>query len=96
VGRSVPDFALFDGTRPSELLRTGRGLLLDFDAGPSLQALARRWRKRIDYVASDARDRLGLTALLVRPDGVVGWVSEGHPDIETAARAAARWFGQPD
>ncbi|MBB4363796.1 2-polyprenyl-6-methoxyphenol hydroxylase-like FAD-dependent oxidoreductase [Bradyrhizobium sp. CIR18] len=96
VGRSVPDFEFVDGTRPGELLRTGRGLLLDFDARPSLQALARRWQRRIDYVASDARDRLGLTALLVRPDGVVGWVSEGTPDLEEASEAAVRWFGEPD
>ncbi|MBR0984669.1 FAD-dependent monooxygenase [Bradyrhizobium liaoningense] len=95
AGRSVPDFALVDGTRPSELLRTGRGLLLDFDARPSLQALARGWSGRISYVAADARDRLGLTALLVRPDGMVGWVSEGTPDLEEAARAAVRWFGEP-
>ena len=32
VGRSVPDFELADGTRAGELLRTGTGLLLDFDA----------------------------------------------------------------
>ena len=95
VGRSAPDFVLTNGTRPAELLRTGQGLLLDFDGRSSLEALARRWRGRIVHVASNAMDRLGLTALLVRPDGVVAWVSEGIPDPDAAARAAVRWFGEP-
>jgi hypothetical protein len=93
VGRSAPDFELGDGTRLSELLRTGKGLLLDFAARPSLQALASRWRGRIDYVASEAKDRLGLIALLVHPDGV--WAGEQAPDNEEASQAAARWFGEP-
>lgn len=96
VGRSVPDFALDDGTRPADLLRTGQGLLLDFDARSSLEVLARRWRGRINHVASNAGDLMGLTALLVRPDGIVSWVSEGTPDVENASRAAIRWFGEPD
>jgi hypothetical protein len=67
VGRSAPDFELVDGTKLGELLTNGKGLLLDFDAGPALQALASRWSGRIAYVASDAKDRLGLCAVLVRP-----------------------------
>lgn len=96
VGRSVPDYAFADGRRPAELLRSGRGLLLDFDNRASLKALAHRWTGRINHVASDARDRSGLTALLVRPDGIVAWVSEEAPHHEGAARAAMRWFGDPD
>jgi 2-polyprenyl-6-methoxyphenol hydroxylase-like FAD-dependent oxidoreductase len=95
VGRSAPDFELADGTKLGALLRNGKGLLLDFDARPTLQALAGRWCGRIAYLASDARDRLGLSALLVRPDGVVAWAAEATPDHEEAAHAAARWFGEP-
>lgn len=95
VGRSAPDFDLADGTRAGERLRQGKGLLLDFDADASLAALARRWSDRITYVASDAKDRLGLSAVLVRPDGVVAWASENVGDHEAAAQAATRWFGQP-
>lgn len=95
VGRSAPDFDLVDGTRLGTLLRTGRGLLLDFDACASLQALAGRWSGRITYVARDAKDRLGLGAVLVRPDGVVAWAGEAA-DHEEAAQAASRWFGEPD
>jgi 2-polyprenyl-6-methoxyphenol hydroxylase-like FAD-dependent oxidoreductase len=96
VGRSAPDFELPDGTKLGELLRNGKGLLLDFDARPTLQALAGRSSDRIAYVASDARDRLGLSVLLVRPDGVVAWASDAAPDLEEAAQAASRWFGEPD
>jgi 2-polyprenyl-6-methoxyphenol hydroxylase-like FAD-dependent oxidoreductase len=96
VGRSAPDFELGDGTRLSELLRTGKGLLLEFGARSSLQAFASRWSGRINYVANEAKDRLGLIALLVRPDGVVAWASEQAPDEEQASQAVARWFGEPD
>jgi 2-polyprenyl-6-methoxyphenol hydroxylase-like FAD-dependent oxidoreductase len=96
VGRSAPDFEFPDGTRLGELLRNGTGLLLDFDASAPLQALAHRWRDRIAYVASDAKDRLGLSAVLVRPDGFVAWAGEAAPNYEEAAQAASRWFGAPE
>lgn len=94
VGRSVPDIALANGTRLGERLRTGRGLLLDFDAVAPLQALAARWEHRVAYVADDARETLGLAAMLVRPDGIVAWAVESAPDLDDAARAVARWFGE--
>ena len=96
VGRSAPDFELADGTTLGTLLRAGKGVVLDFDARAPLQALAGRWADRIRYVASDARDRLGLSAVLVRPDGVVAWAAEAAPDVMDAARATSRWFGEPE
>ncbi|MEO5756451.1 MAG: FAD-dependent monooxygenase, partial [Mesorhizobium sp.] len=95
VGRSAPDFELADGTKLGDLLKTGKGLLLDFDARAPLQTLATRRSGQIAYVASDVMDRLGLSAVLLRPDGVVAWAAEADPDLEDAARAAARWFGGP-
>ncbi|KRE90757.1 FAD-dependent oxidoreductase [Frateuria sp. Soil773] len=95
VGRSAPDFELADGTKLGEFLRTGQGLLLDFDARAPLRAVARRWGGRVAYVASGAKDTLGLGAVLVRPDGVVAWVAEAAPDPDEAARAMTRWFGEP-
>jgi len=94
VGRSAPDFELIDGTRIGDLLRDGSGLFLDFDARSPLRALASRWGDRITYVASDAKDRLGLSAVLVRPDGVVAWVGEAAPDYDEVVQAASRWFGE--
>lgn len=93
VGCSVPDFELVDGTKVGSLLREGKGLFLNFDTSASLQALASRWRGRVTYVAGDVRDRLGLRAVLVRPDGFVAWASEAAPDDKEIAQALSRWFG---
>ncbi len=96
VGRSAPDFEFADGTKLGELLRNGRGLLLDFDASAPLEALAGRWSGRITYVAGDAKDRLGLSAVLVRPDGFVAWAGEAAPNHQEAAQGPSRWFGAPE
>lgn len=95
AGRSVPDFKLADRATVGERLRQAKGILLDFDARAPLRAFAGRWADRIDYVASEPADRLGLSAVLLRPDGFVAWASDGTPDEEEAALAAARWFGEP-
>jgi 2-polyprenyl-6-methoxyphenol hydroxylase-like FAD-dependent oxidoreductase len=95
VGRSAPDFELVDGTKLGELFTKGKGLFLDFDPRSPLQALASRWGDRITYVASKPKDRLGLSAMLVRPDGFVAWAAEAAPDHEQASQAASRWFGEP-
>lgn len=92
VGRSCPDFELEDGTRLGTLLRDGKGLLLDFGRQASLQALDGLWGDQVRYVAGDAKDRLGLRALLVRPDGFVAWASDTTPSPEEVTRSAARWF----
>lgn len=92
VGRSAPDFVLADGSRLGEHLRNGKGLLLDFGTDASLQSTVRHWSERITYCASDAGDKLGLSALLVRPDGIVAWAGDGAADPEQVAQAAARWF----
>ncbi|WP_201260427.1 aromatic-ring hydroxylase C-terminal domain-containing protein [Burkholderia catarinensis] len=75
-------------------VRHGKGVLLDFDADQPLQALASRWHDRIAYVAGDAEDRLGLRAVLVRPDGFVAWACDEDARVDAAAHAAARWFGE--
>ena len=92
AGRSAPDFLLTDGSRLGEHLRDGKALLLDFGADARLQTAMRRWHDRITYLAGDADNKLGLSAVLVRPDGIVAWAGEGVADPEDVARAAARWF----
>lgn len=94
VGCSVPDLVLSDGRRVGRLLRDGEGLLLDFDPGQPLQALASRWSGRLRYVAADALDRRGLQAVLVRPDGVVAWASETAFDTAVVGRAVTPWFSE--
>jgi 2-polyprenyl-6-methoxyphenol hydroxylase-like FAD-dependent oxidoreductase len=93
VGRSVPDVEFSDGARVGELLRTGNGLLIDFEASEVLKMLSTRWSRGVTYIASDAKDRLGLKAILVRPDGVVAWATDAAPELDEAANAMARWFG---
>jgi 2-polyprenyl-6-methoxyphenol hydroxylase-like FAD-dependent oxidoreductase len=90
AGRSCPDFELENGARVGALLRDGRGLLLDFTK--SLRSLDGRWGDQVRYVASDAKERLGLTALLVRPDGFVAWASDAAPDADEVTRDAVSWF----
>jgi 2-polyprenyl-6-methoxyphenol hydroxylase-like FAD-dependent oxidoreductase len=92
AGRSAPDFTFEDGTTIGELLRDGRGLLLDFTADAALAAAAGEAGKRILYVARRAADRGSVGALLVRPDGIVAWAADGTPDVDDFRRAAARWF----
>jgi 2-polyprenyl-6-methoxyphenol hydroxylase-like FAD-dependent oxidoreductase len=94
VGCSVPDFELAGGTKAGELLRNGTGLLLDFGADRPLRRLADRWGGRITYAGGDAVKALGLSAVLVRPDGFVAWTSEGQPDERAAAEAISCWFGK--
>ena len=96
VGRFVPHFELADGTGVDGLLRDGKGLLLDFAPDAPLQALANRWRGRINYISNNTHGRLGLSAILVRPDGFVAWASESDADDEGAVQAASRWFGEAE
>ena len=95
VGRSAPNFELADGTGLNEHLRTGQGLLLDFEARASLRALASRWGSQIGYVTSEAKQRLDASALLVRPDGVVAWAGDCAAGDDDVAQAMAQWFGRP-
>ena len=48
-----------------------------------------------DYVASDLKDRLGLSAVLVRPTRFIAWIGEATPDLGEAERVVSRWFGDP-
>jgi len=95
VGLGVPDFVFPDGPRTGVRLRDGKALLLDFAPGAPLQLVANRWQGRMCYLASEPRDRLGLSAVLVRPDGVVAWTSETAGDDEGLLQAAWRWIGKP-
>ncbi|MEV7044743.1 FAD-dependent monooxygenase [Amycolatopsis sp. NPDC051061] len=92
VGRSCPDFEFGRRTRVGTLLQSGAGLLLDFSRESALRALANRWGDQVTYLAARPEDRLGLGAVLVRPDGVVAWAGDTAADPEEVSQAAARWF----
>ena len=90
IGRSVPNFEFEDGARIGELMRDGQGVLLDFDGNDGLKALAGEYRIR--YVSGKAKEQLGLCTILIRPDGVVAWVSDKGPGFDELRKAADRWF----
>jgi 2-polyprenyl-6-methoxyphenol hydroxylase-like FAD-dependent oxidoreductase len=92
VGHSVPNFEFEDGTRSGELLHDGQGMLLDFEGNASLKTLASKYGDRIKYISRRAKEQLGLSALLIRPDGIIAWASDSDPDCSELQKAAARWF----
>jgi 2-polyprenyl-6-methoxyphenol hydroxylase-like FAD-dependent oxidoreductase len=95
IGHSVPNFELEGGARIGELMHDGHGILLDFDINASLKTLASKYGDRMKYVSGRAKEQLGLSAVLIRPDGFIAWACEGKPNLDDAALAASRWFGGP-
>ena len=92
AGHSVPNFEFEDGVRIGELMHDGRGILLDPGMNASLKTLACEYGDRIKYVSGRAKEQLGLSAVLVRPDGIIAWASDNDPDHRELQKAAARWF----
>lgn len=98
LGRRMPDVELVgedDKTRTAQLLRGGRGLLLDLEDNAVLRERAAPWSDRVDVVTAALHAPEGelasTGAVLVRPDGHVAWAAPGsHHDLPTSL---ARWFG---
>ncbi|MNI50129.1 hypothetical protein D3C73_1047740 [compost metagenome] len=63
-----------------------------FDAAASLCEEVDVERAGILSIAQPAVDSLGLSALLVRPDGIVAWASDGA-DAAGLAQALREWMG---
>ena len=94
AGRSVPNFEFEDGARIGEFMHDGRGILLDFDMNASLETLTSEYGDRMKYVSGRAKEQLGLSAVLIRPDGIVAWASDSRPDEQSIRRAADLWFAR--
>ena len=90
VGRSVPNFEFEDGFAIGGSMHDGQGILLDLAGNASLKTLAGEYR--IKYISGSVKDSLGVSAALIRPDGIVAWASDGNPDRGVLQKAAARWF----
>ncbi|MFD6156171.1 FAD-dependent monooxygenase [Nocardia sp. NPDC060256] len=80
------DLTTPDGpTRMSQLMHSGRGLLLSLDDTPrSIE----RWSDRVDHVTAKADG--DTTSVLIRPDGYIAWSATDEQPLETAL---TRWFG---
>jgi 2-polyprenyl-6-methoxyphenol hydroxylase-like FAD-dependent oxidoreductase len=92
VGYSVPNFEFEDGSSIGELMHNGQGILLDFNRNASLKTLASEYGNRIVYISQNVKDRLGVIAALIRPDGIIAWASDKEPDCGELREAADRWF----
>lgn len=92
AGYSVPNFTFEDGTTIGELMHDGRGILLDLQNNTSLEKQVDEYGGRIKYISGSVRDRLGASALLIRPDGIVAWAADNDPDSSELQKAAAHWF----
>ncbi|MGV9363569.1 FAD-dependent monooxygenase [Amycolatopsis sp. NPDC003731] len=82
VGLPAPDQRL-GPVRSHELLRCGRGLLID--PADRFGEVAHGWRNRVDRVGQG----VDTEPMLIRPDGYVCWA--GHPD--DLGPALGHWFG---
>jgi hypothetical protein len=83
---------LEDGTKLGELMHDGQGILLDFNMNGSLKALAGEYGDAIRYVSGQAKEQAGVSAVLVRPDGIVAWAADNNPDCSEVKRIAGQWF----
>jgi 2-polyprenyl-6-methoxyphenol hydroxylase-like FAD-dependent oxidoreductase len=84
LGRRMRDMGLKRG-RLYELMRGGRGLLLDQTGRLSVAG----WADRVDHVV-DGSEELEVPAALLRPDGHVAWVGEDQQDLLSHLPV---WFG---
>ncbi|WP_142683984.1 FAD-dependent monooxygenase [Chitinophaga polysaccharea] len=92
TGHSVPNFEFPDGTTIGEWMHDGQGILLDFDGNDSLKTLAGEYGDQIMYVPGPAKDQSGVSAALIRPDGIIAWASGNNTDYNELQKAADRWF----
>ncbi|WP_157556018.1 FAD-dependent oxidoreductase [Nocardia acidivorans] len=92
VGAVVPDLELANGTRVGAHFTTGRGVLLDLADSPAIRSLAAGWPDRVEAVTAKSAQPQTISAMLVRPDGIVAWVADSE-DTSGLEDALVRWFG---
>jgi 2-polyprenyl-6-methoxyphenol hydroxylase-like FAD-dependent oxidoreductase len=86
LGRRLRDIDVNQG-RLYDLLRRGRGLLLDRTS----RLTVGRWSSRVDHLA-DPTVALDVPCLLLRADGHVAWIGDDQRDLDDHL---SRWFGLP-
>ncbi len=92
IGYSVPNFEFESGGTIGELMHGGQAMLLDFESNTFLRTWASEYGDRVRYVSGRAKEQFGLSAALIRPDGILAWASENEPDCAELQDATARWL----
>jgi 2-polyprenyl-6-methoxyphenol hydroxylase-like FAD-dependent oxidoreductase len=92
IGRSTPNFEFEDGSTIGDLMHDGQGILLNFNTNAALKTLAGKYSNQLKYIASTAKEQLGLNAALIRPDGIIAWVADDEPDLGELKEVVERWF----
>jgi 2-polyprenyl-6-methoxyphenol hydroxylase-like FAD-dependent oxidoreductase len=106
LGRRVPDSEIRIGGRTTTiyaLLNPAKPVLLDFSETTALTDAAAGWAGRIVTVsaasstgASTLPGATGVSApsaLLIRPDGYVAWISDGAADLAGLREKLTAWCG---
>lgn len=96
TGRRAPKITL-EGETGARLLESGSGILVNGAGDPAVRTLGRQGRPGLHYEECAAVDYPGLSAMLVRPDGIVAWACDQQSDAGMGAtgleHALQRWFG---
>lgn len=108
LGRRMPDVDLRTPEGPAraaELMRSGRGLLLDFSDRQEFSGTGRRWQDRVSHVPVSSSELAGIQGVLIRPDGYICWVEAepGTHGVSLPVEAGQQhlvlelqhWFGAP-
>ncbi|MGC9544529.1 FAD-dependent monooxygenase [Streptomyces sp. UG1] len=98
LGRRLGEVPLrtADGeTSVARLLNPGRGVFLDLSGTGAFAGAVAGWADRVDARSVAPTDRIGATALLLRPDGRVGWAVDGDALDAVPETALRTWFGAP-
>jgi len=91
-GHSVPNFEFSDGKTIGEMMRNGRGILLDLTQNDLLKNLADQHGEQISYISGKVKDQLGLNSVLIRPDGIMVWIADDAPDLDELKKIMKHWF----
>ncbi|GAA2688029.1 MULTISPECIES: FAD-dependent monooxygenase [Actinosynnema] len=88
IGLPAPDHDL-GPVRSHELLRSGRGVLLD--PTDRFADVAAPWKDRVDR----AGEGTTVKPVLIRPDGYTCWTAGRDDEAHTLEAACRHWFGDP-
>jgi 2-polyprenyl-6-methoxyphenol hydroxylase-like FAD-dependent oxidoreductase len=94
LGTHVPDFVVDDETLYS-LAHDGSAVLVSTPSTSEAAAAAEPWADRVKIVPALVLGRRDVTAILLRPDGVLAWVAVPgrRADLDALTAALTTWLG---